>query len=50
MALKIKDGKVINIAPPRNLTKKELKKIEDAPLNKALIKSATSRKYNVVSA
>ena len=50
MALKIINGKVISIAPPRNLTKKQLKKIEDTPLNKALIKSATSRKYNVVSA
>jgi len=50
MALKIENGKVINIPPPRNLTKKELKKIEDTPLNNKLIKSATSRKYNVVSA
>ncbi len=50
MALKIKNGKVINIAPPRNLTKKQLKKIEDTPINKRLIKSATSRKYNIVSA
>ena len=50
MALKIKDGKVITIAPPRNLTKKQLKKIEDTPINEKLIQSATSRKYNVVSA
>jgi hypothetical protein len=34
MALKIKNGKVINIAPPRNLTKKQLKKIEILDNNK----------------
>ncbi len=50
MALKIKNGKVINIMPPKNLTKKQLKKMEDTPINKNLVKSATSRKYNIVYA
>ena len=48
MALRIKDGKVIDVPPPTNLTKKQLEKMENAPINKELIKSATSRKYNVV--
>lgn len=47
MALKIKDGKVIDVPPPK-LTKKQLEDMESAPVNKELIKRATSRTYNVV--
>ena len=48
MALRIKDGKVISIEPPKRLTKEQLKKMEEAPINEKLIKEATSRKYNIV--
>lgn len=47
MALRIKNGKVVSIAPPK-LTKKQLEKIEQTPVNNELIKEATSRKYNIV--
>ncbi len=48
MALRIKDGKVINITPPKTLTKKQLEKMENTPINEKLIKEAISRKYNIV--
>ena len=48
MALAIKDDKVIYVAPPKKLTAKEKKILEDTPVNHKLIKRATSRKYNVV--
>jgi hypothetical protein len=48
MALVIKDNKVVYIAPPKKLTAKEKKTLEDAPVNHKLIKRATSRKYNIV--
>lgn len=48
MALKIKDGRVVSISPPK-LSKKQMQKLEDATVNKELIKQATSRKYNIVS-
>lgn len=48
MALTIKDNKVVYVAPPKKLTVKEKKILEDAPVNHKLIKRATSRKYNVV--
>ena len=48
MALRIKDGKVISISPPTNLTKKQMKQMENVPVNKKFIEEATSRKYNVV--
>ena len=48
MALAIKDNKVVYVAPPKKLTVKEKKMLEDAPVNYKLIKRATSRKYNVV--
>lgn len=48
MALRIKDGKVVSISPPTKLTKKQLQKLEDTPVNEKLIKEATSRKYNIV--
>ena len=48
MALTIKDNKVIYVAPPKKLSAKERKMLEDAPVNHKLIKKATSRKYNVV--
>ena len=48
MALTIKDQKVVYIAPPKNLTDKEKKMLEETPVNHSLIKRATSRKYNVV--
>ena len=48
VALTIKDNKVVYVAPPKKLTSKEKKMLEDAPVNHKLIKRATSRKYNVV--
>lgn len=48
MALRIKNGKVVSITPPKTLTKEQLKKMEDTPINEKLIKEATSRKYNIV--
>jgi len=33
MALRIKDGKVISIMPPRTLSKKQLEKLENSPRN-----------------
>ena len=48
MALRIRDGNVISISPPTNLTKKQLEEMENTPTNKKLIKEATSRKYNIV--
>ena len=48
VALAIKDNKVVYVAPPKKLTAKEKKILEDAPVNHKLIKRATSRKYNVV--
>ena len=48
MALRIKNGKVISITPPKTLTKEQLKKMENTPINEELIKRATSRKYNIV--
>ena len=48
MALVIKNEKVVYVAPPKKLTDEEKKMLEETPVNKKLIKSATSRKYNVV--
>ena len=48
MALRIKNGNVISISPPTNLTKKQLEEMENSPINKQLMKKATSRKYNIV--
>lgn len=48
MALRIKDGKVISISPPKKLTKNNLKKWRILLINEELIKRATSRKYNIV--
>ena len=48
MALVIKENKVVYIAPPKKLTSKAKKMIEEAPVNHKLIKRATSRKYNIV--
>ena len=48
MALRIKDGEVVAVVPPKRLTKKQLKKMEETPINEKLIKQATSRKYNIV--
>ena len=48
MALRIKDGRVISIIPPKTLSKKQLEKMENAPKNEKLIKEATSIKFNIV--
>ncbi len=48
MALRIKDGKVVSVTPPKNLTKKQLEKMENTSINEKLIKEASSRKYNIV--
>ena len=43
-----KDGKVKTIQPPQNLTKAEIKNLEDTPVNKELIKKAMSINFNIV--
>ena len=48
MALRIKDGRVISIIPPKTLSKKQLEKMENAPKNEKLIKEATSIKFNII--
>jgi len=48
MALRIKDGKVISVAPPKTLSKKQLEKMENSPRNEKIIKEATSVKFNIV--
>ncbi len=47
MALRIKDGRVISIIPPKTLSKKQLEKMENTPKNEKLIKEATSIKFNI---
>jgi hypothetical protein len=49
MALRIKDGKVVSLTPPKTLTKKQLNKMEKTQRNEELIKRATTRTYNIVS-
>jgi len=48
MALTIKNNKVIYITPPKKLTTKEKKILEETPINHKLIQRATSRKYTIV--
>ncbi len=49
MALHIDEkGKVQIITPPKTLTDKEKKILEDAPINTALINEAKNTKFNVV--
>ena len=48
MALRIKDGKVIDVPPPTNLTKKQLEKMENAPRSEKLIREAKAIKFNIV--
>lgn len=48
MALRIKDGRVVSVVPPKTLSKKQLEKMENAPKNEKLIKEATSIKFNIV--
>jgi hypothetical protein len=48
MALAIKDGKVINVSPPKKLSSADKKILKETPVNEKLIKRATSRKYNVI--
>jgi len=48
MALMIINNKVVYVAPPKKLTVEEKKILENAPVNKKLIKRATSRKYKIV--
>ena len=47
MALRIKNGKVIDVPPPK-LTKKQLEKMENTPRNEKLIKEALNTKFNIV--
>lgn len=42
------DGTVKIITPPKTLTDKERKILEDAPINKELIEKAKNTKFNVV--
>ncbi len=48
MGLIIVNNKVVYVSPPKKLTSKERKIFENAPVNKKLIKRATSRKYKIV--
>ena len=48
MALIIRNNKVVYVSPPKKLTLAEKKILENAPINKKLIKRATSRKYKIV--
>lgn len=48
MALIYKNGRVINIAPPKTLTKEQRKEMENAPINEELIKRALSRNFKVI--
>jgi len=47
MALRIKNGKVVDVPPPK-LTKEQLKKMENTPRNEKLIKEALSTEFNIV--
>ncbi len=47
MALKIEHGKVVSIKLPK-LSSRQLKVMDRAKPNQAIIKRATSRKYNIV--
>jgi len=47
MALRIVNGKVVDVPPPK-LSKEEIEKMENTPINEKLIKSAMSRTYNIV--
>lgn len=42
------DGTVKIVTPPKTLTNKEKKILEDAPVNKSLIAKAVNTKFNVV--
>ena len=48
MALRIKDGRVISIIPPKTLSKKQLEKLENSPKIEKLINEATSIKFNII--
>lgn len=49
MALTInQDKKVVYVAPPKKLDDKQREMLDSAPVNKKLIKRATSRKYKVI--
>ena len=48
MALRIKDGRVISVVPPKTLSKKQLEKMENTPKNEKLIKEATAIQFNIV--
>lgn len=49
MALHIdKDGKVQVITPPKTLSDKERKTLENAPINKKLIQKAKNTNFNIV--
>lgn len=48
MALRIKDGKVIDVAPPK-LSKKQLENMESTPRNEKLLKEARATKFNIVN-
>jgi hypothetical protein len=43
-----RNNKVVYVSPPKKLTLDEKKILENAPINKKLIKRATSRKYRIV--
>jgi len=48
MGLIIVDNKVLYVSPPKKLTSKEKEFFENSPVNKKLIKKATSRKYKII--
>lgn len=43
-----KSGKISIITPPKTLIDKEKKILENAPINKALIKEARNTKFTIV--
>ena len=49
MALKIKNGKVVNVPPPK-LTKKQYEDMENAPVDKKMIDESVAMKFNIVTA
>ena len=50
MALRIKDGRVISIIPPKTLSKKQLEKLENSPRNQKLIKDQPSVQIDYIFA
>ena len=48
MALRIKDGRVISVVPPKTLSKNKLEKMENTSKKEKHIKEETSIQFNIV--